>query len=240
MLELVDVVKGFSVGGHRVEPLRGVSLAVQPGDYSAIIGPSGSGKSTLLHVLGCLERPDRGEVIVGGRSVQTLDDEALSIFRGRTLGFVFQRFHLVDRMTALRNVEMPLDYRADLSRAERRTRAEAALAQVGLAAHAGHRPRQLSGGQQQRVAIARALAARPRILLLDEPTGNLDPETGAEVLSIVRDLRRREPQMAVILVTHDHDLAARAERCYRLDAGKLWPVASAGADRAGGQMLRAL
>ncbi|WP_019625179.1 ABC transporter ATP-binding protein [Thioalkalivibrio sp. ALJT] len=221
VLSLDKVEKGFSVGGHRVEPLRGASLSVLQGDYVSIVGPSGSGKSTLLHVLGCLERPDRGVVRVEGTEISSLSDEALSAFRGSVLGFVFQRFHLVDRMSALRNVAMPLDYREDLTPGEKRERALHALTQVGLESHAEHRPRQLSGGQQQRVAIARALAVRPRILLLDEPTGNLDPETGASVMQIIEALQRENPDLAVILVTHDMDLAARAASCYRLEDGGL-------------------
>ncbi|MGM0516330.1 MAG: ABC transporter ATP-binding protein [Pseudomonadota bacterium] len=221
VLRLDSVAKGFSVGGHRVEPLVDVNLDLGEGDYASIVGPSGSGKSTLLHVLGCLERPDRGDVAVEGRSTAELSDEELSGFRGRVLGFVFQRFHLVDRMTALRNVEMPLDYRDDLTPAERRERSERALEQVGLYRHRHHRPRQMSGGQQQRVAIARALAVQPRILLLDEPTGNLDPETGKSVMGIIERLRAAVPQLAVILVTHDMDLAGRADMRFHLADGRL-------------------
>ncbi|WP_019589474.1 MULTISPECIES: ABC transporter ATP-binding protein [unclassified Thioalkalivibrio] len=228
VLALDKVEKGFSVGGHRVEPLRGASITVARGDYVSIVGPSGSGKSTLLHVLGCLERPDRGVVRVEGTETSSLSDEALSTFRGRVLGFVFQRFHLVDRMSALRNVAMPLDYRDDLTPREKTERSQHALSQVGLDSHAEHRPRQLSGGQQQRVAIARALAVRPRILLLDEPTGNLDPETGASVMRIIETLQGQEPDLAVILVTHDMDLAARATFSYRLEQGQLRRVPPVG------------
>ena len=234
VLALREVGKSFAVGGHRVEPLKGASLTVTEGDYVSIVGPSGSGKSTLLHVLGCLERPDWGVVRIGGTETGQLTDDDLSAFRGRVLGFVFQRFHLVDRMTALRNVAMPLDYRDDLSPEERRDRAYEALERVGLAAHADHRPRQLSGGQQQRVAIARALAVRPRILLLDEPTGNLDPDTGASVMGIIEALRTADPSLAVILVTHDMELAARAESCYRLEHGVLTGVPLVQAGSPGG------
>ncbi|MFN4263917.1 MAG: ABC transporter ATP-binding protein [Thioalkalivibrionaceae bacterium] len=223
-LELIDIYKGFTVGGHRIEPLRGACVSVRRGAYLSIVGPSGSGKSTLLHILGCLERPDRGRVIVDGTDIHDLDDSALARFRGRTLGFVFQRFHLLDRMSALRNVELPLTYREDLTPAQCRDRAIQALKQVGLEQHADHRPRQLSGGQQQRVAIARALAAQPRILLLDEPTGNLDPETGREVMHLIHQLRRRNSDTAVILVTHDHNLAREAPERFVLGDGVLTPI----------------
>ncbi|RCX33505.1 putative ABC transport system ATP-binding protein [Thioalbus denitrificans] len=223
-LELCQVAKRFRVGDQLIEPLRGVDLAIHDRDYVSIIGPSGSGKSTLLHILGCLDQPDSGQVLIGGDDVSRLDDAALSAFRSRTLGFVFQKFHLLDRMSALRNVELPLDYNPALDRAARRERALACLAQVGLADRAEHRPLQLSGGQQQRVAIARALVNEPRILLLDEPTGNLDPATGAELMEFIDQLRR-EAGVAVVLVTHDMEMARRAERGFRLVEGRLEPVA---------------
>ncbi|WP_421620918.1 ABC transporter ATP-binding protein [Alkalilimnicola ehrlichii] len=224
VLELANVAKSFSVGGHKVSPLTNANLQVRRGDLVSIVGPSGSGKSTLLHVLGCLERPDQGEVYIRGRPTRDLSDEELSAFRGRTLGFVFQRFYLIDRMTALQNVAMPLEYRDDLSRSEAQARAWQSLEQLGLAEHAHHRPRQLSGGQQQRVAIARALASHPTVLLLDEPTGNLDPDTGQSIMRIIHDLRRVIPEMAVILVTHDMGLAADAEVAYELHRGELHRV----------------
>ncbi|ABI57489.1 ABC transporter ATP-binding protein [Alkalilimnicola ehrlichii MLHE-1] len=224
VLELAHVAKSFSVGGHRVSPLIDANLVVRRGDLVSIVGPSGSGKSTLLHVLGCLERPDQGEVYIRGRPTRDLSDEELSAFRGKTLGFVFQRFYLIDRMTALQNVAMPLEYRDDLTREEAWARAWESLERVGLAEHAHHRPRQLSGGQQQRVAIARALASHPTVLLLDEPTGNLDPDTGRSIMRIIHELRQVIPEMAVILVTHDMALAADAEIAYELHRGRLHRV----------------
>jgi len=223
LLELREVSKRFRVGDQEIEPLRRASIAVHPRDYVSIIGPSGSGKSTLMHILGCLEQPSSGQVFVGGEDVSRLDDDTLSAFRSRTLGFVFQKFHLLDRMSAQRNVELPLDYNTSISRSERHARARACLELVGLSDRADHRPSQLSGGQQQRVAIARALVNEPKILLLDEPTGNLDPVTGAELMGLIERLRV-DSHVAVVLVTHDMTLAQCAEKQYRLDLGVLLPV----------------
>ncbi|NTV09498.1 MAG: ABC transporter ATP-binding protein, partial [Zoogloea sp.] len=190
VLELRHVGKRYEVGGCEINPLRSADLSVMPNDHISIIGPSGSGKSTVLHILGCLERPTSGQVLIGGEDVSKLDDASLSAFRARTLGFVFQKFHLLNRMSALRNVELPLDYNPNITRAERRERAMACMEMVGLSDRADHRPSQLSGGQQQRVAIARALVNSPKILLLDEPTGNLDPATGAELMELIERLHR--------------------------------------------------
>ncbi|MFA5529814.1 MAG: ABC transporter ATP-binding protein [Thiohalomonadaceae bacterium] len=220
LLQLRQVAKRYQVGGQEIEPLKHADFAIIPGDYVSIIGPSGSGKSTMLHILGCLERPSSGQVFIDGEDVSALPDAALSGFRSRTLGFVFQRWYLLERMTAVRNVELPLDYSPSLSRTERRVRALECLRLVGLDDRAEHRPSQLSGGQQQRVAIARALVNQPKILLLDEPTGNLDPVTGAEIIELIDHLRR-ESNVAVVLVTHDMQLAQRTDRCFQLIDGRL-------------------
>ena len=175
---LEDVSRSYRTGAIAVDALRSVSLEVERGDYVAVTGPSGSGKSTLLHILGCLDRPTSGRYLLGGRDVSALADRDLAGIRNREIGFVFQRFHLLEDETALRNVELPLLY-AGLGRGERRRRAGAALGRVGLDARATHHPGQLSGGEQQRVALARALVKRPLLLLADEPTGNLDTASGA-------------------------------------------------------------
>lgn len=223
VISLRGVARHYDLGEERITPLRCIDLDIFAADHISIIGPSGSGKSTLLHVLGCLERPSCGRIFINQRDVTDIADELLSRFRGKTLGFVFQKFYLLDRMTALRNVEMPLDYNMDIPRAERSKRAMECLSMVGLEERCRHRPSQLSGGQQQRVAIARALVNQPKILLLDEPTGNLDPATGAELIALIDHLRMTSG-VAVVLVTHDLELAARAARRLRLDDGRLVPV----------------
>ena len=210
VLEAVDVVKRYDLDGVSVEALRGVSLAVEQGGFTAIMGPSGSGKSTLMHLLGGLDRPTSGTIRLGGVDVATLSPDAMAKVRNETIGFVFQSFQLLPRTTALGNVSMPLVYRG-VPRRERRARAEAALASVGMAHRMGHRPSQLSGGEQQRVAIARALVGDPGVILADEPTGNLDSVNGAEVLSLLERLNA-DRGMAVVLVTHDPEVAARARR----------------------------
>jgi putative ABC transport system ATP-binding protein len=209
-VEAVDVRRSYQLDGVSVEALRGVSLRIDPGEYVAVVGPSGSGKSTLMHLLGCLDRPTSGVLRVGDRDVATLDDGELAGLRNRTIGFVFQSFQLLGRTTALDNVALPLVYRG-VRRAERRERAEAALTAVGLGHRLGHRPGQLSGGEQQRVAIARALVGEPALLLADEPTGNLDTASGAEILTLLDGLVR-DRGVAVVVVTHDPDVAAMARR----------------------------
>jgi putative ABC transport system ATP-binding protein len=209
-VEAVDVRRSYQLDGVSVDALRGVSLRIEPGEYVAVIGPSGSGKSTLMHLLGCLDRPTSGSLRVGGRDVSTMSDAELAELRNRTIGFVFQSFQLLGRTSALDNVALPLVYRG-LRRAERRDRATAALEAVGLGHRLGHRPGQLSGGEQQRVAIARALVGEPSLLLADEPTGNLDTRSGAEVLSILAGLNA-ERGVAVVVVTHEAEVAAQARR----------------------------
>ena len=209
-VEAVDVRRSYRLDGLSVEALRGVTLRIDVGEHVAVVGPSGSGKSTLMHLLGCLDRPTSGRLVVGGRDVADMSDEDLAVLRNRTIGFVFQSFQLLNRTTALDNVALPLVYRG-VRRAERRAAAAEALTAVGLAARMGHRPVQLSGGEQQRVAIARALVADPQVLLADEPTGNLDSRSGADVLDLLGRLNA-DRGMAVVVVTHDGDVAARAGR----------------------------
>ena len=215
----VDVRRGYQLDGVSVEALRGVSLRIDRGEYVAIVGPSGSGKSTLMHLLGCLDRPTSGLLRVGGRDVTSLSDAELAELRSRTIGFVFQSFQLLSRSTALDNVGLPLVYRG-VRRTERRERAAAALRAVGLGHRLGHHPGQLSGGEQQRDAIARALVGEPSLLLADEPTGNLDTRSGAEVMGILEQLVV-ERGVAVVLVTHDLEIAARARRRIRVRDGVL-------------------
>ncbi len=209
-VEAVDVTRSYRLGGVAVEALRGVSLTIGAGEYVAVTGPSGSGKSTLMHLLGCLDRPTSGQLLVDGRDVAGLSDRDLAELRNATIGFVFQSFHLLRTASALDNVALPLIY-GGVRRAERRRRATEALAAVGLAGRTGHRPTELSGGEQQRVAIARALVGEPRVLLADEPTGNLDSRNGAEVMALLERLNA-ERGVAVVLVTHDAEIAARARR----------------------------
>ncbi|WP_084955985.1 ABC transporter ATP-binding protein [Thermoactinospora rubra] len=209
-LEAVDLVRTYRLDGVSVDALRGVTLTVEPGEFAAILGPSGSGKSTLMHLLGCLDRPTSGVLRVGGVEVAGLSDAELAELRNRTIGFVFQSFHLLARTSALENVALPLVYRG-VPRAERLARARAALESVGLGHRLDHRPSQMSGGEQQRVAIARALVGEPEVLLADEPTGNLDTRNGSEVMRILTSLNE-ERGVAVVLVTHEPEIAAHARR----------------------------
>ena len=213
---LESVSRSYRSGAIEVEALRSVSIEVERGDYVAVTGPSGSGKSTLLHILGCLDRPTAGRYLLGGRDVSALTDRELAGVRNREIGFVFQRFHLLEDETALRNVELPLLY-AGLARGERRRRAAEALERVGLEARGAHRPGQLSGGEQQRVALARALVKRPILLLADEPTGNLDSASGARVLDLVD--AEYDRGTTVMLITHEAAVSERARRRLRIRDG---------------------
>ncbi|MFI6232049.1 ABC transporter ATP-binding protein [Micromonospora sp. NPDC050784] len=209
-IEAVDVSRTYQLDGVSVEALRGVSLTVQAGDYVALVGPSGSGKSTLMHLLGGLDRPTGGRLVIGGRDVNALAPPEMATLRNETIGFVFQAFHLLPRTSAVENVALPLVYRG-VSARQRRERAAAMLGRVGLGHRLDHRPNQMSGGEQQRVAIARALVTEPTVLLADEPTGNLDSVTGAAVLELLEQLNA-ESGVALVMVTHDQEVAARAHR----------------------------
>jgi len=209
LIQLEDVWKTYAMGDGVLHALRGVTLSVARGEFTAVMGASGSGKSTLMNLVGCLDRPSRGRYLLEGQDVSALSADALAAIRNRTLGFVFQSFNLLSRTSALENVELPLLY-AGLRSGERRARAQEALARVGLADRADHHPNQLSGGQQQRVAIARSLVNRPHVLLADEPTGNLDSRTSVEVMAILQELGRTG--ITVVLVTHEPDIAEHASR----------------------------
>jgi putative ABC transport system ATP-binding protein len=218
VIELIGVSRTFQVGGRPVRALREVDLSVAAGEHVAIMGPSGSGKSTLLNILGCLDRPTSGTYRLDGREVSDLGETELSQVRRHTIGFVFQFFHLIPRLTAVGNVELPMVF-AGIAPRERRAKAAAALEAVGLADRAGHRPEQLSGGERQRVAIARATVMEPRLLLADEPTGNLDSASGRQVLEVLQ--RMNTAGLTLVVITHDPEVAALAGRIIRLHDGRV-------------------
>jgi putative ABC transport system ATP-binding protein len=225
VIRLQDVVRTYRLPGSEVRALRGVSLSIETGELIAITGPSGSGKSTLMSILGCLDAPTSGRYLLDGIDVSQIDDEGLSDLRNRKIGFVFQSFNLVPRTSAQANVELPLGY-AGVGRAERRRRAEAALAAVGMLGHGSHLPSELSGGQQQRVAIARAIVTNPALILADEPTGNLDSRSSEEVLRIFEALNDRGK--TIVLITHEPEVARRVHRVVQIADGE---VVGAAADR---------
>ncbi|MCH1506854.1 MAG: ABC transporter ATP-binding protein [Verrucomicrobiales bacterium] len=213
-----DLARSYEMGSETVHALRGVTASIDSGEYVAIMGPSGSGKSTLMNILGCLDTPSRGTYKLNGTDVSRLAENELADIRNREIGFVFQTFHLLPRVSALRNVEMPLVY-AGTDRDTRREEAEDALKRVGLGDRMDHRPNEMSGGQRQRVAVARALVNRPSIILADEPTGNLDSTTGEEIMGLFNDLWRGGNTM--IIVTHEEEVARNAKRILRIRDGLL-------------------
>ncbi len=218
LISIRDLWKTYQMGAEEVHALRGIDLKIDRNEYLAIIGPSGSGKSTLMNLLGCLDTPTSGEYTLAGRRVSDLDDDELARIRNREIGFVFQTFHLLPRASAVRNVELPLVYRGTPA-AERRAAALHALEEVELADRANHKPNELSGGQRQRVAIARALVTGPRLLLADEPTGNLDSATSAEIMDLFDRLHGEGN--TVVLVTHERDIALRAKRIVAIHDGRI-------------------
>ncbi|HKS25865.1 MAG TPA: ABC transporter ATP-binding protein [Thermoanaerobaculia bacterium] len=218
LIQLEAVTKTYDSGENAVQALRGVDLAVERGEFAAIIGPSGSGKSTLMHILGCLDTPSSGRYWLDGEDVAEMSSRQLARIRNQRIGFVFQTFNLLPRATVLKNVELPLLY-AGTGGGDRRERAMNALDRVGLANRAKHRPNQLSGGQRQRVAIARALVNNPSLILADEPTGNLDQKTGHEIIAIFENLISQEE--TIILVTHDPTIASRTGRRIKIVDGQI-------------------
>jgi putative ABC transport system ATP-binding protein len=213
LIELAGVHKTYRSGALAVAALRGITLTIAPGEYVAVMGPSGSGKSTLMHILGCLDVPTQGRYELAGEDVSAMSEEQLADIRNRRIGFVFQQFNLLATMPAWRNVELPLSY-SGVGRAERRDRAVTALGRVGLGDRIQHRPGELSGGEQQRVAVARALVTEPDLLLADEPTGNLDSASTAEILTLLGELHA--VGRTIVVITHEADVAHRAQRTVRM------------------------
>ncbi|NJD76390.1 MAG: ABC transporter ATP-binding protein [Candidatus Methanoperedens sp.] len=219
VLNIEDVSKSYQLGKLEVPILHEINLSVNEGEFAAIMGPSGSGKSTLMNLIGCLDRPTSGKIIIGDRDTSLLSDIELARIRGKKIGFVFQTFNLISRLTALKNVEMPMVYQ-DISRVQRTKRASKLLEMLGLGDRVNHRPSELSGGQRQRVAIARALANEPEILLADEPTGNLDSKTGQEIMQIFNQLHGEG--RTILMVTHDQVLSREnCDRIIRLRDGRI-------------------
>ena len=218
LIETDDLWKTYVMGSEEIHALRGVSIQIQRGEYVAIMGPSGSGKSTLMNLIGCLDTPSKGTYLLNGKQVSQMNDNELARIRNEEIGFVFQTFNLLPRASALQNVELPLIY-AGVASKDRQLRARAALDKVELTSRMTHRPNELSGGQRQRVAIARALVNNPSILLADEPTGNLDSKTGAEIMALFA--RLHEAGNTIILVTHEADIAAFAHRAIHLRDGQI-------------------
>jgi|TARA_Y100000389_G_scaffold96390_1_gene93051 putative ABC transport system ATP-binding protein len=209
VIEVQNITKHYSLGTQTVEALRGISFGIEQGEFIAIMGPSGSGKSTLMNIIGCLDSPTHGSYFLNQQEVSTLEGDELAGIRNKEIGFVFQNFHLLARNSALDNVMLPLKY-AGVSKQDQVKRAKDALSQVGLESRMGHQPSELSGGQQQRVAIARALVNNPSILFADEPTGNLDSQTGHDVMQLFHNLHKQG--QTIILITHENDVAAEAQR----------------------------
>ncbi len=218
MIQLQDICRTFVVGDQEVQAMDHISLTVHQGEYLSIMGPSGSGKSTLLNIIGLLDTPDSGTYLLEGRDVTRLQDRELAAIRNRKIGFIFQFFHLIPRLTARQNIELPL-LLAGVGKMERKKRSLPLLERFGLASRSHHRPDELSGGQRQRVAIARAVVTRPALLLADEPTGNLDRESGNEIVELMEELNR--DGLTLVVVTHDQDIGSRARRNIRVVDGRI-------------------
>lgn len=218
MIELQDVSRIFSIGGQEVRAMDHISLTIQSGEYLSIMGPSGSGKSTLLHIIGLLDTPNSGTYLLEDRDVTSLDDRQLALTRSRKIGFIFQFFHLIPRLTALQNIELPLML-TGVSARERQRISTALIEEFGLSGRSSHRPDELSGGQRQRVAIARAMVNQPKVLLADEPTGNLDRTAGAEIIELMERLNQKG--QTLVVVTHDPEIGERARRCVKIVDGKI-------------------
>lgn len=218
LIEFKTLSKIYRMGDNEVRAVDGISMQIYPGEFVAIVGQSGSGKSTCMNIIGCLDIPTSGNYILNGQDVSELEDDALADIRNQTIGFIFQQYNLLPKLTALGNVELPLVY-SGLSKSERKERAMQALIRVGLGDKLNNLPNQLSGGQQQRVSIARALATSPSVILADEPTGALDSKTGKEVIDLLKKLNTEGN--TVVLITHDNDIASQAKRIIRLEDGNI-------------------
>ena len=227
MIEMQDIVKQYTLGGETIYALDHVSLRVEKGEYVTIIGPSGSGKSTLMNLIGCLDTADSGTYLLNGKPIRKYREKQLAEVRSKQIGFIFQGFNLLPKLSALENVELPMIYQG-VRATERKKRAMAALERVGLGGRMKHRPNQLSGGQQQRCAIARAIAVNPSLILADEPTGNLDQKTGREILNIFDELH--QAGNTIVLITHDPKVALCGQRMIRIEDGRLYEPKEADAD----------
>jgi len=218
MIQMIEVTKTYQMGDEEVKALDGATLSIADGDFVAIVGPSGSGKSTLMNIIGCLDVADSGEYILDGQPIEDYSEEELAHIRNRKLGFIFQNFNLLPRLSALENVELPLVYQG-VHNKERRRRATEALERIGLGDRLHHKPTELSGGQQQRVAVARAIVTQPSFILADEPTGNLDQKTGQEIISLFHELHKSGN--TIVLITHDEHIASQANRTIRILDGRV-------------------
>lgn len=218
MIDLRDITKTYDMGSVQVQVLRGINIHVNEGAFIAIIGPSGSGKSTLMNMIGCLDTPTTGEYFLDGKEISTYDEKQLSKIRNQKIGFIFQKFNLLPKLSAYENVELPLIYRG-MNAKERKQHSIEALERVGLSDRINHKPTELSGGQQQRVAIARALAGDPQVLLADEPTGNLDSKSGTEVMNMIKQLSKEGK--TIVLITHDNEVAKQAQSIITIKDGLL-------------------
>ena len=227
MIEMQDIVKQYTLGGETIYAIDHVSLRVEKGEYVTIIGPSGSGKSTLMNLIGCLDTADSGTYLLNGKPIRKYREKQLAEVRSKQIGFIFQGFNLLPKLSALENVELPMIYQG-VRASERKKRAVAALERVGLGGRMKHRPNQLSGGQQQRCAIARAIAVNPSLILADEPTGNLDQKTGREILNIFDELH--QAGNTIVLITHDPKVALCGQRMIRIEDGRLYEPKEADAD----------